>query len=60
MLDKVRRFFDFKGFVLNFNLIEDVGEFLVIEGEGNCEEILRDLGLVEAERVIVPFCDLVE
>lgn len=42
VLRKKRRFFDFEDVMININLIEDVGEFLIVEGEGIGRSYIED------------------
>jgi adenylate cyclase class IV len=42
VLEKKRRFFNFKDCQININLIKDVGEFLIIEGENLTPEIITE------------------
>ncbi|MBU0460719.1 MAG: CYTH domain-containing protein [Nanoarchaeota archaeon] len=59
ILKKKRRFFDFQSYKININLIEDLGEFLIVEGENLTEDIISNkLKMDNPEFVKVPFCDL--
>lgn len=59
VLRKRRRFFDFKGLAVNFNLIEGLGEFLVVEGERlDKEAVLSALGLTNPEIITASFDEL--
>jgi adenylate cyclase class IV len=59
ILKKKRRFFDFGDYRININLIEDVGEFLIIEGENLTPEVItEELGLKNPEFVTVSFDEL--
>jgi len=59
ILRKRRRFFDFGGYRININLIEDVGEFLIVEGEGlSPEAIAKKLKIRNPEIVTVSFDEM--
>jgi len=59
VLKKKRRFWDFESFTININLIEDVGEFLVVEGESLTSEIITEkLGIKNPEFIGVSFDEL--
>lgn len=59
VLRKRRVFFDLKGYKLNFNLIEDVGDFLVVEGDNLSKDLFPgELGIRDPEFVTVPFDQL--
>lgn len=59
VLKKNRVFYDWKDYKLNFNLIEGIGNFLVIEGEDlNQEKIAEELKIEDPEFVTVPFSEL--
>ncbi|NIO44743.1 MAG: hypothetical protein GTN36_04280 [Candidatus Aenigmarchaeota archaeon] len=58
VLKKKRRFFDFEDFVININLIEDVGEFLIVEGEKVSSEVISRLGIENPEYIRVSFDEL--
>jgi adenylate cyclase class IV len=59
VLKKKRRFFDFQDYKININIIEDLGEFLIVEGENLTEKIITDkLKIDNPEFVKVPFSDL--
>ncbi len=59
ILKKKRRFFDFENYKININLIEDVGEFLIVEGENLAPEIITEkLKIKNPEFVTVSFDEL--
>jgi adenylate cyclase class IV len=58
VLRKRCRFYDWGSYFLDFNLIEQFGDFLVITGDAPTEEMLRELGIDVAERITVPFNEL--
>jgi adenylate cyclase class IV len=58
VLTKRCLFYDWGAYFLDFNLIEDFGEFLVITGEAPTVEMLAELGVDNPERVTVPFNEL--
>ena len=58
VLRKVCRFYDWGEYFLDFNLIEEYGDFLVITGAAPTEAMLRELGIETAERITVPFNEL--
>ena len=59
ILKKKRIFFDFGDYMININLIEDVGEFLIVEGENlNPEIITEKLGIKDPEFITVSFDEL--
>lgn len=59
ILRKKRRFFDFENYKININLIEDVGEFLIIEGENLTPEIITGkLKIKNPEFITVSFDEL--
>lgn len=59
VLKKKRRFFDFENYKININLIEDVGKFLIVEGENLAPEIITEkLKIKNPEFVTVSFDDL--
>jgi len=59
ILKKKRRFFDFGNYTININLIEDVGEFLIVEGENLSPEIITEkLGIKNPEFITVSFDEL--
>jgi adenylate cyclase class IV len=58
VLKKKRRFFDFEDFMININLIEGVGEFLIVEGEKVSSEIIERLGFKNPEYITVSFDEL--
>lgn len=59
LLHKRRRVFDFRGVVVNFNLIDGIGDFLVVEGERlDKDAVLSDLGLADPEIITVSFDEL--
>jgi len=56
VLKKKRRFFDFGDYKININLIEDVGEFLILEGENPTPEIITEkLKIKNPEFITVSF-----
>ena len=55
ILKKRRRFFAFETYTININLIEGVGDFLVVEGESVPLSVFADLGIKKPEFVTVPF-----
>lgn len=61
VLKKRRRFFDFDGLTIDINLIEEVGEFLIVEGEGLTPDIITEkLRIPNPEFVTVSFDELKE
>ena len=59
VLKKKRRFFDFENYKININLIEDVGEFLIVEGENLAPEIITEkFKINNPEFVTVSFDEL--
>lgn len=59
VLKKKRIFFDFENYVLNINLIEGVGEFLIVEGKNLSTEIITEkLGIKDPEFITVSFDEL--
>lgn len=59
VLKKKRRFWNFENFIININLIEDVGEFLIVEGEKLKPEIITEkLGIKKPEFITVSFDEL--
>ena len=59
ILKKKRRFFDFGDYSININLIEDVGEFLIVEGNNLSREVIIDkLKIENPEFITVSFDEL--
>jgi adenylate cyclase class IV len=58
VLRKICRFYDWGAYVIDFNLIEDVGDFLVLTGEEPRPELLAELGIDNPEYIRVPFDEL--
>ena len=59
ILKKKRRFFDYKNYIININLIKDIGEFLVLEGENLTPSVISDeLEIKNAEFITVSFDEL--
>lgn len=59
ILRKKRRFFDFGNYMININLIEEVGEFLIVEGENLSRDIItKKLGIRKPEFITVSFDEL--
>ncbi len=59
ILKKVRKIYNYKEFKIDLNLIEDVGDFLILVGENPISNIIEnDLGLTNPEYVRVPFSEL--
>ena len=59
VLKKKRRFFDFGEYMININLIEGVGEFLILEGENLTSYIITDkLEIKNPEFITVSFDEL--
>jgi adenylate cyclase class IV/diadenosine tetraphosphate (Ap4A) HIT family hydrolase len=59
VLKKKRRFFDFEKYMININLIENVGEFLIVEGENLTKDIITEkLGIRNPEFITVSFDEL--
>jgi len=59
VMRKKRRFFDFEDYNININLIEDVGEFLILEGENPTPEIITEkLKIKNPEFITVSFDEL--
>ncbi len=55
VLKKRRRFFVFETYTVNINLIEGVGDFLVVEGESVPLSVFAELGIKKPEFITVPF-----
>lgn len=56
VLNKKRVFYEFDDFKVNLNLIEGVGDFLVVECENPTEEIIEEtLGFENPEYITVPY-----
>ncbi|MBU0981527.1 hypothetical protein KKC94_02435 [Patescibacteria group bacterium] len=56
VLKKRIRFFEFEGYKVSINLIEDVGDFLIVEGENVTPEVITErLGFEDPEYVRVSF-----
>ncbi len=61
VLKKKRRFFDFEENQISIELIEDVGEFLILTGENiNKEMITNKLGLDNPQFITVSFDELIQ
>jgi adenylate cyclase class IV len=59
ILKKRRRFFDFGDYTININLIEDLGEFLIVEGENLKKEIVtKKLKIKNPKFITVSFDEL--
>ena len=59
ILKKKRRFFNFEDYMININLIKDVGEFLIVEGENLSPEIItKELSIKNPEFITVSFDEL--
>ena len=59
ILKKRRRFFTYKDAIINFNLIEGLGDFLVLEAEAPDPRVIEEeLGLRNPEYIRVPFDEL--
>lgn len=59
ILKKKRRFFNFENYKININLIENLGEFLIVEGENLTPEIITEkLNIKNPEFIIVSFDEL--
>lgn len=59
VLKKKRIFYDWREYKVNFNLIDNVGDFIVIEGENlDREETAEQLQIENPEYITVPFSDL--
>jgi len=59
ILKKKRRFWYLEDFMININLIEDVGEFLIVECENPTPKIITDkLGIKNPEFITVSFDEL--
>lgn len=59
VLRKKRRFYNFANYSVNINLIEGVGEFLVVEGENLRKTIItEDFGIKNPEYITIPFNEL--
>ena len=56
ILKKKRRFFDFENYIININLIENIGEFLIVEGKNLTPEIItKKLKMKNPEFITVSF-----
>ena len=54
-----RKFYSFKNFKIIFNLIDDVGEFLILAGENPTKEFVKnDLEIENPEYITVSFDEL--
>ncbi len=59
VLEKRMRFFEFGDYAININLIDDVGEFLILEGENPTKEFIEEkLGIKNPEYITVSFDEL--
>lgn len=59
VLKKKRRFFEFDNYGLNINLIEGVGEFLIVEGNNLSKKIIaEELRIPNPEFITVSFDEL--
>ena len=59
ILKKRRRIYTYREYIIDLNLIEGVGDFLVLVGEKPEESIIEnELGVVNPEYVRVPFSEL--
>lgn len=58
VLRKRCRFYDWGDYVADLNLIEGVGDFLVLTGDEPGPEMLEELGVDDPEFVTVPFNEL--
>ena len=58
ILRKRCRFFDWGDYVVDINLIEGYGDFLVITGAAPTLDMLRPLGITNPEHITVPFNEL--
>lgn len=58
ILKKKRRFFDFQQYIINVNIIKDVGEFLIVEGERVSPAIFHELGIENPKFITVSFDEL--
>jgi len=59
VLKKKRRFFDFENYSININLIEDVGEFLIVEGQNLSKDLItKKLGIKNPKFINVSFDEL--
>ncbi len=59
VLKKKRRFFNFENYIININLIENIGEFLVVEGKNLTPEIItKKLKIKNPEFITVSFDEL--
>ena len=60
IIRKKRRFFNFNNYMININLIEDLGEFLIVEGNNlNKDIIINKLGIKNPEYITVSFDKLI-
>lgn len=57
-LKKKRRFFNFQQYVMNVNIIEGLGEFLIVEGERVTPEVFYELGIQDPGFITVSFDEL--
>ena len=59
VLQKRRKLYNYRNFTIDLNLIDGVGDFLILVGEHPEESIIeKDLGIVDPEYVRVPFSEL--
>jgi len=59
ILKKKRKIYSYREFKIDLNLIEKVGDFLILLGEKPSESIIEnELGLVNPEYIRVPFSEL--
>ena len=60
ILKKKRRFFLFNNLSININLIENLGEFLIIQGNNlNKDEIMKRLNILNPKFITVSFDELI-
>lgn len=59
MLKGVRKEYIYNDLAITFNLIDEVGDFLIITGEGTQEQFIKDVLKIEnPEYITVPFNEL--
>lgn len=61
ILKKKRRFFDFGKYMINLNLFEDIGNFLIIEGKTVTKDVIEEeLGFENPKYLTISFDKLKE
>lgn len=60
IVDKQMWFYRWKEYIASINLIDEIGNFLVVRGHSVPEDIFADLGIQNPEVITVPFSELVK